>query len=92
MTARSGVTFGETLVYGKGGWAYYEGEAKQATTRIEYSKTGTGSLSGWVLGGGVEHFVTPNLSLKAEYLHFDFGTELVIPDGAGCRSTDADRL
>lgn len=75
VTARLGVTFGETLVYGKGGWAYYEGEAKQATTRIEYSKTGTGSFSGWVLGGGIEHFVTPNLSLKAEYLHFDFGTE-----------------
>ncbi len=75
ITARLGVTFGGTLVYGKGGWAYFDGEAKQATTRPEYSKQGTGSLQGWVLGGGVEHYLTSNLSIKAEYLHFDFGTE-----------------
>ena len=76
ITARLGVTFGDTLIYGKGGWAYYDGEAKQATTKTTYSKTGTDSFSGWVLGGGVEHFFSPNLSLKAEYLHFEFDTEL----------------
>jgi outer membrane immunogenic protein len=75
ITARLGVTFGGTLLYGKGGWAYSDGEAKQATTRAEYSKQGTGSLQGWVLGGGVEHYLTSNLSIKAEYLHFDFDTE-----------------
>ena len=26
-------------------------------------------------GGGVEHFLTPAWSVKAEYLHFDFGTQ-----------------
>ncbi|MBZ0211232.1 MAG: outer membrane beta-barrel protein [Hyphomicrobium sp.] len=75
ITARLGVTFDRTLVYAKGGYAYYDGEAMQATTKPGYVPTGTDSLSGWVLGGGVEHFFAPNLSLKAEYLHFDFDTE-----------------
>jgi outer membrane immunogenic protein len=75
ITARLGVTFDRTLVYAKGGYAYFDGEAMQATTKLGYAPTPTDGFSGWVLGGGIEHFIAPNLSLKAEYLHFDFGTE-----------------
>lgn len=75
ITARLGVTFDHTLVYAKGGYAYFDGEAMQATTKPGYAPTGTDSFSGWVLGGGVEHFIAPNLSIKAEYLHFEFDTE-----------------
>lgn len=72
---RLGISFGQTLLYAKGGYAYFDGEAKQATTKAYYSKEGTGSFSGWALGGGVEHAIGGGWSIKAEYLHFDFGKE-----------------
>jgi len=72
---RLGITFGRTLVYGKGGYAYFDGEAKQATTKDYYSKEGTGSFAGWAYGGGIEQALGGGWSIKAEYLHFDFGSE-----------------
>ncbi len=32
------------------------------------------SSSFWTVGAGVEHFLSPAWSVKAEYLHFDFGS------------------
>jgi outer membrane immunogenic protein len=64
-----------TLVYGKGGFAYFNGEARQKTTKPGYETTGTDAFNGFVIGGGVEHFITSSLSIRAEYLHFDFGSE-----------------
>jgi outer membrane immunogenic protein len=75
ITGRAGIAVGDTLIYGKGGFAFFDGEANQASTKPWYQATGTGTFSGWVAGGGIEHFVTPNISIKAEYLHFDFGSE-----------------
>jgi outer membrane immunogenic protein len=76
ITGRIGVLITPaTLVYGKGGFAFYDGEATQATTNPGYAPTGTDTFTGWVAGGGVEHFIAPNLSIKVEYLHFDFGTQ-----------------
>ena len=75
VTGRLGIAFGHTLVYGKGGWAYYTGEARQKTTNPGYETTGTDAFSGFVVGGGIEHFLSPGLSIKAEYLHFDFGSQ-----------------
>lgn len=75
VTARLGVAFDRTLIYVKGGYAFLNSEAMQATTKPQYSPTPTGSFDGWTLGGGIEHFITPSLSIKAEYQHFDFGTE-----------------
>lgn len=75
ITGRLGVAFGSTLVYAKGGYAFYDGEATQTTTKPGYRTTGTDTFSGWTIGGGVEHFVSSNLSLKVEYQHFNFDTE-----------------
>lgn len=74
VTARLGYTIGNGLIYGKGGWAYFDTNAKQATTNPGYEPHGTGALSGWTLGVGYEHRLTQNISVKAEYQHFDFGT------------------
>jgi len=63
------------LIYAKGGFAFFDGEAKQATTKPGYAPTGTDTFTGWTLGGGAEYFLTRSISLKAEYLHFDFGTQ-----------------
>jgi len=76
VTGRAGILVSPTtLLYGKGGFAFYDGEAKQATTNPGYAPTGTDTFTGWTAGGGIEHFITPNLSLKVEYLHFDFGSQ-----------------
>jgi outer membrane immunogenic protein len=75
VAGRIGFAFGETLVYAKGGWAYLDGEAGQKTTNPGYVTNPTGAFSGHVYGGGLEHFVSRNVSIKAEYLHFDFGSE-----------------
>ena len=75
ITGRLGVTFDGLLIYAKGGFAFFDGEAKQATTKPGYAPTGTDTFSGWTLGGGAEYFLTRSISLKAEYLHFEFGTQ-----------------
>ncbi len=64
-----------TLVYVKAGGAFFTGEAGQKTTNPGYVTNPTDTFTGWTVGGGVEHFVTDNVSLKLEYQHFDFGTQ-----------------
>lgn len=73
VTGRLGYAAGPVLFYGKVGLAWFSGKATQATTNPGYVPTGTGQFSGWVAGAGVEYMLMPNLSLKAEYLHYDFG-------------------
>ncbi|MBY0561432.1 outer membrane beta-barrel protein [Hyphomicrobium sp.] len=75
ITGRAGIALGRALVYGKGGLAFYSGEASQATTNPGYAPTGTDTFTGWVAGGGIEYALTESLSIKAEYLHFDFGDQ-----------------
>jgi outer membrane immunogenic protein len=51
------------------------------TARLGYTPTDNtlfylkgGPVLGWTIGAGVEYAVTPSLSIKAEYQHFDFGS------------------
>lgn len=77
VTARLGYSFGQTLVYAKGGYAYFDG-------KISATEGTTGSVagvSGWTLGGGVEYKLAPAWSVKAEYQYFDFGTSDVVAGG-----------
>ncbi|MGA7325778.1 MAG: outer membrane beta-barrel protein [Rhodomicrobium sp.] len=75
VTGRLGYAFDRTLLYAKGGFAFYSGEGEQVTTKPGYTSTGTGTFTGWTAGGGIEHFISPAWSVKAEYMHFDFGTK-----------------
>ena len=76
ITGRLGVAMGRTLLYGKGGWAWFNGEARQKTTNPGFVTHGTDkAFDGWVAGAGIEHMIAPNVSLKLEYLHFDFGRQ-----------------
>jgi outer membrane immunogenic protein len=75
ITGRLGYAFDRTLVYAKGGFAFYDGEGKQVTQKPGYTPTGTDTFTGWTIGGGLEHFISPAWSLKVEYLHFDFGNK-----------------
>ncbi|MEO8882546.1 MAG: outer membrane beta-barrel protein, partial [Devosia sp.] len=75
-TGRLGLAFDQTLLYAKGGVALYGGQAMQATTKTSYTPTGTGAFVGWALGAGIEQFISSNVSLKAEYEHLGFGSQL----------------
>lgn len=65
-----------TLVYGKGGFAFYDGQAKQTSANPGYFQTGTDTFTGWTIGGGVEHFISHDVSVKIEFQHFDFGSQV----------------
>ena len=74
VTARLGYAVDRTLVYAKGGYAYYGGSVSNWTDDGPNHSGSTSGLNGWTLGGGLEYKINPSLSLKAEYLHFDFGS------------------
>lgn len=75
ITGRVGFTFQRALIYGKGGFAFYDGEAAQATTADGFATHSTGTFTGFVVGGGVEYELSEKISVKAEFLHMDFGTQ-----------------
>jgi len=75
FTARLGVAVNGTLFYGKGGFAVVDGDAAITTTKPGYLTNSSGAFTGWVVGGGVEHKFANGWSVKAEYLHFDFGSQ-----------------
>jgi outer membrane immunogenic protein len=81
LTARLGFANGSLLTYIKGGAAWSKLSARggdlidgtpnpDATDTTTVSKT----LTGWTIGGGLEYAMTPNWSLKGEYLFMDFGS------------------
>lgn len=73
LRGRTGFTFDRTLFYATAGVAFMDvdevslGGASGETAWHENIDTG------WVVGGGIEHALTQNISLKLEYLHMDFG-------------------
>ncbi len=80
LTGRLGYAADKTLFYIKGGAAFlnmdynsqYDGKYYDQKPRYDFSHSKT--MWGWTLGAGVEHKLSPSLSLKAEYQHFDFGS------------------
>lgn len=75
LGGRIGVAFGRGMIYGKGGWAYFDGAARQETTKPGYVTNESEALTGWAYGGGAEYLLQDNVSLKVEYLRFDFGNQ-----------------
>lgn len=72
LGGRVGISAGRTLFYGKGGWAYWDTDMTQTTTNPGYQTNGSGSLTGYAFGGGIEHAFADGWSVKAEYLRFQF--------------------
>jgi opacity protein-like surface antigen len=73
MTGRLGYTFDRTLIYAKGGAALVDAEFKSLGPVL--STTHDDTLWGWTVGGGLEHRISSEWSVKLEYQHFDFGTD-----------------
>jgi outer membrane immunogenic protein len=79
VRGRLGYTWGNTLVYATGGWAFggvrSNVEASRIDTGVEATFAGSYSATrnGYAVGGGIEHAFTNMLSLRIEYIHFDLG-------------------
>jgi outer membrane immunogenic protein len=80
--ARLGYSLGRALIYGTGGFAY--GDVREHASVTDTAGPGSASLrssgvqTGYAAGGGVEYKVTPNWSLKGEYLYTGLGNEKLI--------------
>jgi outer membrane immunogenic protein len=84
ITGRLGFAADRALFYAKGGVAFmnaginvHDDCNNVGVCGADSQSNKTGTSTGWTVGGGVEYLVSPNWSVKAEYQHFDFGTEQV---------------
>ncbi len=66
VTGRLGYTWGPSLLYVKGGYAW-------ADSRFTNGFSGDGGRDGYTVGGGLEYMFTQNWSGKIEYQYYDFG-------------------
>jgi len=86
LTGRLGLTFGNLLVYGKGG-AAWETEQHHATIGVSMPRNifaGDDTRWGWTLGLGLEYAFTPAWSGSVEYDYINFANTTVgFNDGLG---------
>jgi outer membrane immunogenic protein len=90
IAARAGIAFDRTLIYGKGGWAWGSFDFSSFDGFNGVTNTGSATLNGFLVGVGIEHALTRNWTVKAEYDYIGFGTKQVAftgCDGGGCFST-----
>jgi outer membrane immunogenic protein len=75
VRGRLGVAFDRVLIYGTGGLAYGNQEARTNITGLGGSFAGSKDSTrfGYTLGAGVEYAISNNWSVKAEYLYYDLG-------------------
>jgi outer membrane immunogenic protein len=76
VRGRLGVAFDRVLVYGTGGLAYTTGHYIFTYTDGLLPAAGTSTTAdkvGYVVGGGVEYALTPNVSVKGEFLYTQYG-------------------
>lgn len=82
VTARLGIDAGPALIYVKGGAAFLAAKGGTVDDCVgppagcgteTLAMTGSKTLAGWVLGGGVQWALGDHWDLRAEYAYFDFG-------------------
>ncbi|MDC7789557.1 porin family protein [Rhodoplanes sp. TEM] len=71
ITGRLGVTWDRALLYVKGGVAFVDVETAISGTlgAVSYAGTTSDTIATWTVGGGVEWAMSPNWSIKAEYMY-----------------------
>jgi outer membrane immunogenic protein len=71
ITGRGGFILGNTLIYAKGGFAFFTGDI-QVSDPVDLINQNSGTFTGWTIGAGVEYQISPRWTVKAEYLYYDF--------------------
>jgi outer membrane immunogenic protein len=77
LRGRVGIAWDRLLFYGTGGVAFARTETNVVSdfSGSVISDSDSTSHVGWALGAGVEAMVTSNISVRLEYLHYDFSGE-----------------
>ena len=80
VRGRLGYAFDRTLVYATGGFAYGQVSDNYSFTNYSQPKYDTGvsrtqTQTGYVVGAGIEHKLTPAWSVKAEYQYINLGND-----------------
>jgi outer membrane immunogenic protein len=79
--ARVGYAFDRALLYATGGVIFTD-EHDQLFSFSNVQSPNAAAKAGWVIGGGVEYALTPQWSIKGEYLHYDLGDMTVTTSNA----------
>jgi outer membrane immunogenic protein len=80
VTGRLGYTFGPTLLYAKGGYAWKDGDNLTATVAgvpVGFAAVGN-HRDGYTVGAGAEYMFAPSWSAKLEYMYYNFGTTTIV--------------
>jgi outer membrane immunogenic protein len=92
LAARAGISMDRTLFYAKGGVGFAQVELGDSEGNGHpIAGAGSDTLTGWTVGGGVEHAVTDNWTVKAEYQFYRFASDMAIikfSDGLRMRTFD----
>src|SRR5690606_15636987 len=88
IRGRAGMSFGQVMPYVTGGFAAGRGSV---SVQSAATTTQTATHMGWTVGAGLEAQATSNISIKAEYLYVDLGTQtynnLPVVAGGGIDAT-----
>ena len=75
VRARLGFTVGNALIYGTGGFAWARTDLSVVANGVGGGAWGgNGTHTGYAAGGGVELKLAPNVSARAEVLHYGLGS------------------
>jgi outer membrane immunogenic protein len=84
---------GRVGVAANGNRTLYYATAGGAWADVDYSSTAPGTTGfsdrqfGWVVGGGIEHMLSPKLTARLEYLYYSFDSETAPVGGLATGST-----
>ena len=72
LTARAGyLVSDDTLLYARGG--YTNAKVRTSVSDAAGFRTASQNRDGWLVGGGLEHALSDDVSARAEYRYSDFG-------------------
>jgi outer membrane immunogenic protein len=85
VRGRAGFTADNWLFYGTGGFAWSQGSVTRTQITAVASvppipaaagtvETANNTRTGWAAGAGIEYGITPNWTVRAEYLYLDLGS------------------
>ena len=93
VTGRLGYTWGPTLLYAKGGYAWRDNSnigVSLGGAPVAFATDGN-RKDGYTVGAGLEYMFAPNWSAKAEYQYYNFGNTTFTagtPEIVGARFRD----
>ena len=91
VTGRLGYSFGPTLLYAKGGYAWKDNNNLTASLAgAPVALIGGSNNDGYTVGAGLEYMFAPSWSAKIEYQYYNFGNTTFLTSGSafGTRITD----